>query len=101
MASLGPDYRAVVVGQSPFPYDAATTFYLGGSPEPHLIVSDPQAGLSLPDAQNRGLAFLFFPGSEQHRDLVRQLYLGGRDGEVRSQGGKLLFYTYVVPFVRR
>jgi hypothetical protein len=42
------------------------------------------------------MAFLFFPGNEQHRELVGKLYPGGVNGEMTTKRGKHLFYTYVV-----
>ncbi len=44
----------------------------------------------------KGLAFLFFPGNEQYREMVRQRYPGGTEGEVRNPVGRHVFYTYVV-----
>jgi hypothetical protein len=45
---------------------------------------------------NKGVAFLFFPGNEQYQKTRRELFPGGENGEVRSQRGKHLFYTYVL-----
>jgi len=44
---------------------------------------------------NKGLAFLFFPGNEQYQETTRELFPGGKHGEVTNRRGKHLFYTYV------
>jgi hypothetical protein len=95
MASLGPGYRTVVVGQSPYPYDADTTRYLVAGQE-YATVRDPQEQLSPEPVAGKGLAFLFFPGNEQYQEQIRERYPGGRAGEVRNPVGRHLFYTYVV-----
>jgi 4-amino-4-deoxy-L-arabinose transferase-like glycosyltransferase len=95
MASLGPAYRVIVVGQSPYPYDADTTRYLVAGQE-YATIRDPQGQLSLEPAAGKGLAFLFFPGDEQYQERIRERYPGGRAGEVRNPVGRHLFYTYVL-----
>jgi hypothetical protein len=45
---------------------------------------------------NKGLAFLFFPGNEQYKQTTHELFPGGKHGEVTSRRGKHLFYTYVL-----
>ena len=96
LASLGPAYRIVVVGQSPYPYDPDTTRYLVADQEYMMMMRDPQEQLSLAPVAGKGLAFLFFPGNEQYQELVRERYPGGRAGEVRNPAGRHLFYTYVL-----
>jgi 4-amino-4-deoxy-L-arabinose transferase-like glycosyltransferase len=93
MASLGPEYRVVVVGQSPYPYDPEITRYLVSGQE-YITIRDPE--LSLDHVAGKGLAFLFFPGNEQHRELIREHYPGGMEEEVRTPAGRHVFYTYVV-----
>jgi 4-amino-4-deoxy-L-arabinose transferase-like glycosyltransferase len=95
MASLGPAYRVIVVGQSPYPYDADTTRYLVAGQE-YAMVGNPQEQLSSEPVTGKGLAFLFFPGNERYQELIRELYPGGRAGEVRNPVGRHLLYTYVV-----
>ena len=95
MASLGPAYRVVAVGQSPYPYDTDTTRYLVAGQE-YITIRDPQEQLSLQPAAGKELAFLFFPRSEQYRETIRERYPGGTDGEVRNPVGRHLFYTYVI-----
>jgi hypothetical protein len=95
MASLGPAYRVAVVGQSPYPYDADTTRYLVAGQE-YAMIRDPQEQLSLEPVAGKGLAFLFFPGSEQYEERIRERYPNGQAGEVRNPVGRHLFYTYVV-----
>lgn len=96
MASLGPGFRVIVVGHSPYPYDSETTRYLVRGQE-YLPGSDPQQDqASLSVFAGRGMAFLFFPGNEQYREIIREHYPGGTDGEVRNPMGQHMFYTYVV-----
>jgi len=95
MASLGPAYRVVLVGQSPYPYDADTTRYLIAGQE-YMTIRDPQEQLSREPVAGKGLAFLFFPGNEQYQERIREGYPGGRAGEVRNPIGHHVFYTYVV-----
>jgi len=45
---------------------------------------------------NKGMAFLFFPGNEQHQQTTQELFPGGKYDEVTSRRGKHLFYTYVL-----
>ena len=60
------------------------------------LLNNPLTELTSIAAGNKGLAFLFFPGNEQYRELVHKLYPGGVDGEVTTVRGKHLFYTYVL-----
>jgi 4-amino-4-deoxy-L-arabinose transferase-like glycosyltransferase len=94
MASLGSGYSVVVVGKSPYPYDADVTRYLVHG-QPFIMVYDPQTALPLPSVAG-GLAFLFFPGSEQYLDTIRQRYPNGSAAEVRNPAGRQLFQTYIV-----
>jgi 4-amino-4-deoxy-L-arabinose transferase-like glycosyltransferase len=96
MASLRSAYRIIVVGHSPYPYDPETTRYLVQGQE-YVPASDPEeAKFSMSPGTAKGLAFLFFPGNEQYRAMIRERYPGGIDGEVRNPVGQHLFYTYVV-----
>ena len=95
LASLGPAYRIVVVGQSPYPYDPDTTRYLVGGQE-YMTLRDAQEQQSLKPVVGKGLAFLFFPGKEQYQGRIRERYPGGRAGEVRNPVGRHMFYTYIV-----
>jgi hypothetical protein len=94
-ASLGPGYHVFAIGKGS-PYDPTTTRYLGADQE-RTILRNPAIELSSITVGSKGLAFLFFPGSEQYRELTRGLYPGGVDGEVTTKRGKHLFYTYVLP----
>jgi hypothetical protein len=96
LASLGSDYEVFTVGQSPWPYDPVTTRYLIKDQE-WTLLSNPATELRAITRDNKGLAFLFFPGNEQYEQTTRQLFPGGKYGEVRSRDGKHLFYTYVLP----
>jgi 4-amino-4-deoxy-L-arabinose transferase-like glycosyltransferase len=95
MASLGPAYRVVVVGRSPYPYDAEITRYLVPGQE-YITIRDPLEQPSLDHVTDKGLAFLFFPGSEHFMDAIRERYPSGRAGEVRNPVERHVFYTYVV-----
>jgi len=95
MASLGAGYRVMVVGRSPYPYDSEITRYLVSGQE-YIPAYDPDAQSSIALAPGKGLAFLFFPGSEQYEEFIRQSYPGGVAAEVRNQVGRHVFYTYVV-----
>jgi hypothetical protein len=95
MASLGPVYRVVVVGQSPYPYDAEITRYLVSGQE-YITIRDPLKEISLDRVADSGLAFLFFPGSEQYRELIREHYPNGMEGEMHNPVGRHVFYMYVV-----
>ena len=94
-ASLGPGYHVVAVGQKPPPYDPVTTRYLVAD-QHWTAVTNPPAQVPSITAGNKGLAFFFFPGNEQYRELTRRLYPGGVDGEVATKNGKHVFCTYVV-----
>jgi Dolichyl-phosphate-mannose-protein mannosyltransferase len=94
-ASLGPRYRVFTIGKGSPPYDAAITRYLVAD-QKWTMLPNPAADLPSITAEGKGLAFLFFPGNEQHRELAHNLYPGGVDSEVTTQRGKHLFYTYVV-----
>ena len=94
-ASLGPGYHVVAVGQKPPPYDPVTTRYLVADQD-WTAVTNPPAELPSITAGNKGLAFFFFPGNEQYRELTRRMYPGGVDGEVATKNGKHVFCTYVI-----
>jgi 4-amino-4-deoxy-L-arabinose transferase-like glycosyltransferase len=96
MASLGSNYRVVAVGKSPYPYDADMVRYLVQGQE-YITLSNPEDLRSLAPAAEKGLVFLFFPGSEEYRRPFRERYPDDSDGEVRNPLGKHLFYTLVVP----
>jgi 4-amino-4-deoxy-L-arabinose transferase-like glycosyltransferase len=95
-ASLGSNYEIFTVGQSAWPYDPVTTRYLMGDQKWRLL-SNPATELAAITPDNKGLAFLFFPGNEQYEQTTHELFAGGKYGEVTSRHGKHLFYTYVLP----
>jgi len=94
-ASLGPGYRVFTVGKGSPAYDPASKRYLVADQEWTML---PNPGADLPSitAGGKGLAFLFFPGNEQYRELAHNLYPGGIDGEVTTKRSKRLFYTYAI-----
>jgi len=61
-----------------------------------MMMRDPQEQLSLEPGAGKGLAFLFFPGNEQYRAIIRERYPSGTEGEVRNPVERHVFYTYVV-----
>ena len=95
MASLGAGYRVIVVGKSSYPYDSEITRYLASDQE-YIPTYDPEAQSSIAIAPGKGMAFLFFPGSEQYRAIIRERYPSGTEGEVRNPVERHVFYTYVV-----
>jgi dolichyl-phosphate-mannose-protein mannosyltransferase len=95
MAALGRDYQVFTVGQSSWPYYPVTTRYL--VPEQKwTLLTNPPAELASINRDNKGMAFLFFPGNEQYRDLTHERFPSGKHGEVMTQRGGHLFYTYVL-----
>src|SRR5262249_1230371 len=95
LSSLGRNYDVFTVGQSPSPYDPGITRYLVRE-QNWAPLSDPATQLASITRDDKGLAFLFFPGNEQYQETTRKLFPGGKDGEVTTQHGKHLFYTYVL-----
>ncbi|HEY7419949.1 MAG TPA: hypothetical protein VH593_32525, partial [Ktedonobacteraceae bacterium] len=71
-ASLGPGYHVFVVGKNSPAYDPATTPYLVADQQ-RTRLSNPVADLSATTLGSKGLAFLFFSGSEQYRKLAHRL----------------------------
>jgi hypothetical protein len=94
-ASLGPNYRVFTVGRSPWPYDPVTTRYLVGE-QKWTQLTNPATELTSATRDDKGMAFLFFPGNEQYQQTTQELFPGGKNGEVTSRRGKHLFYTYVL-----
>jgi hypothetical protein len=60
------------------------------------LLTNPATELASINRDNKGVAFLFFQGNEQYQQTTRELFPGGKDGEVTSRRGKHLFYTYVL-----
>ncbi len=95
LAALGSEYQVFTVGQSPWPYDPVTTQYLVPE-QTWALLMNPAAELPSVNRDNAGMAFLFFPGSQQYRNVTHELFPSGKDGEVTTRRGKHLFYTYVL-----
>lgn len=95
MALLGKNYTVIVVGKSPYPYDAEITRYLAQG-QKYTVAYDPQTQPPLVPLPGKRVAFLFFPGSEHFMDTIHERYSGGTAGEVRNPVGRHVFYTYVV-----
>jgi len=96
MASLGSNYRVIIVGRSSYPYDAETTRYLVSGQE-YVIMANPEQALSSTgQLDGKGLAFLFFPENEQYRERIRARFPGGTDQEVYNPIGRHLFWTYLL-----
>src|SRR6476646_2442800 len=94
-ASLGRNYEVFTVGQSPWPYDPVTTRYLVNE-QKWTLLTNPATELASITRDNKGAAFLFFPGNEQYEQTTHDHFPGGKHGEVTSRHGKHLFYTYVL-----
>ena len=94
MASLGAGYRIIVAGKSPYPYDPEITRYLVNGQE-YIPSYNPEAG-SLTPTPGKGMAFLFFPGSEQYQEKIRERYPGGKAGDICNPVGRHVFYAYVI-----
>jgi hypothetical protein len=94
-ASLGPNYKVFTVGQSSWPYDPETTRYLVREQKWSLL-TNPATDLASITRDNKGVAFLFFPGNEQYQQTTHEFFPGGKNGEVTSRRGEHLFYTYVL-----
>lgn len=94
-ASLGPNYEVFTVGQSSWPYDPASTRYLVREQKCTLL-TNPATDLVSITRDNKGVAFLFFPGNEQYQQTAYELFPGGKNGEVITRRGKHLFYTYIL-----
>jgi len=94
MASLGAGYRIIVACKSPYPYDSEITRYLVNGQE-YIPNYNPEAG-SLTPTPGKGIAFLFFPGSEQYQEKIRERYPGGKAADVRNPVGRHVFYAYVI-----
>ena len=94
-ASLGPNYEVFTVGQSSWPYDPVTTQYLVRE-QKWTLLTNPATELASITRDNKGVAFLFFPGNEQYQETTHELFPGGKRGEITSRRGKHLFYTYVL-----
>jgi len=60
------------------------------------LLTNPATELASINRDNKGVAFLFFQGNEQYQQTTRELFPGGKHGEVTSRRGKHLFYTYVL-----
>lgn len=94
-ASLGADCHVFNVGQSSAPYDSTLIRYLIAGQE-WTGLTNPAVELPTIHLERQNMAFLFFPGNEQFRELTNQLYPGGVDHEVKSRSGKHLFYAYLL-----
>ncbi len=60
------------------------------------VAYDAQTQPSLGPVAGKGVAFLFFAGNEQYQERIRELYPGGRAGEVLNPVGRHVFYVYIV-----
>jgi hypothetical protein len=49
------------------------------SGQEYITIRDPLGQLSLDHVTAKGLAFLFFPGSEQYQEIIREHYPGGME----------------------
>ncbi len=49
------------------------------------LLTNPATELVFITRDNKGVAFLFFPGIEQYQQTTDELFPGGKDGEVTSR----------------
>ena len=63
--ALVRNYEVFTVGQSPWPYDPVTTRYLVRE-QKWTLLTNPATELASITRDNKGVAFLFFPGNEQY-----------------------------------
>ena len=95
MASLGPGYRVIVVGQFAVSLrsrdDAVSCPGTGIHPDKR-----PATGSFRWVPHGKGFGVSVLPGNEQYREIIRERYPGGTESEVRNPVGKHLLHTYVV-----
>jgi hypothetical protein len=60
------------------------------------LLTNPATELASITRDDKGMAFLFFPGNEQYQQTTHELFPDGKHGEATSRRGKHLFYTYVL-----
>jgi len=93
--SLGPGYKVRIVGRDDDPLNPDTQYLVSG--QDWARIADPEKELRGQNTGDKPLAFIFFPGTEQHLERAQSLYPGAKRSEVRNRLGDLLFYTYVIP----
>ncbi|MGA7733749.1 MAG: glycosyltransferase family 39 protein [Chloroflexia bacterium] len=93
-ADLGPQYAVRILGGEEYLHNPDLPYLAQG--QDYGPIADPGVELPVARMPGKGLAFLFMPGGEGQRELVRGLHPGGKDGEVRSRTGRHLFYTYLL-----
>jgi len=54
------------------------------------LLTNPSTELASVTRDNKGVAFLFFPGNEQYQQMTHELFPGGKNGEVTSRSGETL-----------
>ena len=84
-------------------YILGDEYYLYNPDPPYLVgrqeyspITNPETMQPVARQPSKGLVFLFMPGGEQYRPLIKGEYPGGKDGEVLSRTGRHLFYIYIL-----
>ena len=93
-AELGPQYVVYIVGDEYYLYNPDLPYLVGK--QEYIPITDPEKMQPVARQPDKGLAFLFMPGGEEYRTLIRRAYPGGKDGEVKSRTDRHLFYTYIL-----
>jgi 4-amino-4-deoxy-L-arabinose transferase-like glycosyltransferase len=93
-ADLGPNYTVCILGAEAYLHNPDLPYLVQG--QDYGPIADPGVELPMARMPGKGIAFLFMPGGEQHRELVHRLHPGGEGGEVRGRTGRHLFYTYIL-----
>jgi hypothetical protein len=93
-AGLDPRYAVRILGRTEYVHNPITPYLVGG--QDYASLADPERELPVEVPEGKGLVFIFMPGGEDYRALVREAHPGGKDGELRSPSGRHLFFTYTL-----
>ncbi len=93
-AELGSEYVVRILGEEYYLYNPDVPYLAAG--QDYMPLADPGSQLPVARQPDKGLVFLFMPGGEQYRQLVRSTHPGGKEGEISSRTGRHLFYTYIL-----
>ncbi len=96
LGSLGHNYSVRSIANRTVAYDSGMTKFLSGT-EDYANVAQPTED-QLPRVESgKGIAFIFFPGSEEYLTAIQSRYPGGTTRVVNSRGGRQLFSAYLLP----
>ena len=93
-AGLDPRYAVRILGRTEYLHNPITPYLVGG--QDYASLADPERELPVEMPGGKGLVFIFMPGGEDYRALVREAHPGGKDGELHSPSGRHLFFTYIL-----